>query len=149
MRADWISVIFLNAKKQLELLRELHIQSQTETLNIEAHEWEQLNRTVADKEKIVHKILLLEEEIKSQLESNSTNRDLISEDDKALLRGIDQERFSLQEKITRVEQQNLTLLQGAKAEAIRQSQQIRQYEKVVQNYLSSQNQVAKISQFAE
>jgi hypothetical protein len=147
--ANWASLIFLNARKQLELLKELHIQSQTETLNIEAHQWEQLNQAVAVKEKIVHKILQLEEELKSQHERNSSNLASLSEDDQALLRGIDQERFSLREKITQVEQQNLVLLEGAKAEAIRQSQQIRQYEKVIQNYLSSRVQVSKISQIVE
>jgi hypothetical protein len=149
VNADLASLIILNAQKQLTLLGELHIQAQTETLNIESQNWEQLTRTMATKEDLVNQITLLEIELKDQLKKGSLNKDAISLESREIIPRIDTERIQLREKIIQVERRNLTLLEGAKAEAIRGSQQIRQYEKVMQTYLSSQSQVSKISQIAD
>ncbi len=149
MPEDEISKIILDSKNELEILRQLHILAQTETLSIEKQDWDQLQKIVDAKEKLVLDLSNTEQRMVHLGGADLVSWGLFSQEQKDLMRKIKADSSDLIEKINLVEKRNLTLLEGIKSESIRASLQIQQYQQLLQSYLSMQDQPPQISQVVE
>ncbi len=149
MPEDIVSKVMSECGDELKLLRQLHILAQTETLNIESQDWEQLHQIVEDKKRLVLDISKVEQRIVGMGVADLLIRQLCSREQRELLMKLREDLAGMLEKIDRVEKRNLTLLEGIKAESIRASRQIQQYQQALQSYLSTNSQIPKISKLAE
>jgi hypothetical protein len=146
---DSTNKIVAGAEKEFELLRNLHILAQTETLSIEAQNWEQVRSIVGDKEKLVLSLVATEQEQMILAGPNPFSQGIFSFEEGETIRRLKEESAWLLAKIKKVEEHNMILLEAVKSDAIRASRQIQHYRQIVQSYLSSQGQAPKISRLVE
>jgi hypothetical protein len=149
MPEDIFPKVLAECDAELKLLRQLHILAQTESLHIESQDWERLLHVVEDKKRVVQDISRVEHRVARLGIADFLRQQMFSEEQKDLLGKVKKDLAGLAEKINQVDNQNRILLEGIKAESIRASRQIQQYQKVLQSYLSNQSQIPKISQVAE
>jgi hypothetical protein len=134
---------------EITLLRQLHLQAQTEMLALEERNWDLLEGILEDKDRLVQQILQAEETISKLIRPAASLSGFFSPELNSKARVLKQEGIELVQSLNRAEKKNRTLLEVIRKEAMKEAQQLQQAQRIFQAYQSRKKAPPIISKLVE
>ena len=146
---DKVGSIIELIEREVTLLRQLHILSQTESLILEARKVESLNEVVSQKENIVGELSRLAETMTQMLNVDTEILARATFQERQALAFLKTEGVELLDQIQRTDSCNRLRLDEYKTQSVESSHQLHQELRVHRAYDPSQRQANQFSQLAD
>ena len=149
MTRDCKSKVVSRLEEEIILLRQLHLQAQTEMLALEGRDWDSLQGSLEIKENLIRQIAQVEKNILELIQPAKSLSGFFPQAQESKAQTLKKEGIDLVRRINKVEEKNRALLEVIRTDAMKEAQQLQQAQRVFQAYLARKEAPQFISRLVE